>query len=130
MKDYKKLIQEIFKNIFEKPGYDEAIVKRYFSTDYVQYVDGKTLHFNEFIKHIKVLKEAIASMTVVFDTMAQDNDIVFTNHRVKATTKEGNTGEVQVIAEFHIQDGQINYCNELTRQISGDPKDSDLGSRH
>lgn len=130
MKDYKKLIKEIFQNIFENPGYSEAIVKRYFSTNYVQLVDGKTLHFNEFIKHIKAVKEAIASMSVTFDTIAQDNDIIFTNHRVKATTKEGRTSEVQVIAEFHIQDGQINYCNELTRQISGDPREGDLGSRH
>jgi len=130
MKDYKNLIREIFQNIFENPTYDEAIIKRYFSTNYVQHVDGKTLHFSEFIKHIKAVKEAIISMSVTFDTIAQDNDIVFTNHRVKATTKEGRAGEVQVIAEFHIQNGQINYCNELTRQISGDPKDSDLGSRH
>jgi hypothetical protein len=130
MKDHKKLIRELFQNIFENPGYDEAIIKRYFSKDYVQQVDGKTLHFSEFIKHIKVVKEAITSMSVTFDTIAQDNDIVFTNHRVRATTKEGSTGEVHVIAEFHIQNGQINYCNELTRQISGDPKDGDLGSRH
>ncbi|MBB6111955.1 hypothetical protein SAMN05421821_11561 [Mucilaginibacter lappiensis] len=130
MKDHKKLIKEIFQNIFEIPGYDEAIVKRYFSTDYVQQVDGKTLHFSEFTKHIKAVKEAIASISIIFDTIAQDNDIIFTNHRVMAITKEGRSGEVQVIAEFHIQDGQINYCNELTRQISGDPRDGDLGSRH
>jgi hypothetical protein len=130
MKDYKNLIREIFQNIFENPSYNEETIARYFSTDYVQQVDGKTLHFGEFNKHIQVVKETIISMSVTFDTIAQDNDIVFTNHRVKAITKEGRAGEVQVIAEFHIQDGQINYCNELTRQISGDPRDGDLGSRY
>ena len=130
MKDHKKLIQEVFQDIFENPGYDEAIIAHYFSTDYVQHVDGKTLQFGDFTKHIKAVKEAIAFMSVTFDTIAQDNDIVFTNHRVKATTKAGGMGEVQVIAEFHIHNGQINYCSELTRQISGDPKDDDLGSRH
>jgi hypothetical protein len=130
MQDHKKLLREIFQNIFESTGHDEGIIKRYFSPDYEQQVDGKILHFEEFTKHIKVVKDAIASMAITFDAIVQENDVVFTNHRVKATTNEGLTSEVQVMAEFHIKDGQINYCNELSRQISGDPKDGDLGSRY
>ncbi|MDN5285323.1 MAG: hypothetical protein JWR38_1597 [Mucilaginibacter sp.] len=129
MEDHKKLIKEIFKNIFETPSFDEAIVRKYFSTDYIQHVDGKTLGFDHFIKHVEVVKDAMQSMSINFKTLVQENDTVFTNHIVTGTTKEGRTGDVQVIGEFRIRNGQVIYCDELTHQLSGDPKDRDLGSR-
>lgn len=129
MEDHKQLIKEIFKNIFETPGFDEAIVRKYFSTDYVQHVDGKTLGFDHFIKHVEVVKDAMLTMAINFKTLVQENDTVFTNHTVTGITKEGRTGDVQVIGEFRIRNGQVIYCDELTHQLSGDPKDRDLSSR-
>lgn len=130
MTDNKHLIQDAFRHLFETPGYDENIIRQYFSTDYVQHVDGKTLHFSDFMTHIKLLKETVPAMSVSFTTLAQEGNIVFSNHTVAATTIEGRSGVVQVIAEFHTSNNKIIYCSELTRQLSGDPQDRDLGSRH
>jgi hypothetical protein len=129
MEDSKKLIKDVFLHIFESPGYDEALIDKYFSPHYVQHVDGKTLKFEGFKQHIKVVKDAMASVSIQFKTLIQDDHIVFSNHLAKGTTKEGRQGEVEVIAEFHIRNNRIYYCNELTRQLSGDERDRDLGSR-
>jgi hypothetical protein len=130
MEDYKSQVRNIFTAIFENPEYDEAAIHQYFSEDYIQHVDGNTLHFEQFKQHIKVLKEAVAAISITFQTIIQENNIVFTNHLVTATTKEQRSGQVQVISEFHFKDGKINYCSELTHMISGDTRDRDLGSRH
>jgi len=79
---------------------------------------------------MKVLKETVSSVAVRSDTLAAENDVVFSNHRVTASRTNGQTGEMQVIAEFRIHKGQINYCNELTHLIKGDAEERDLGSRH
>ena len=130
MEHHKQLIRDAFAAVIENPQYDETAIRRYFSPDYVQQVDGKILSFDQFRQHMKVLKETVSAVAVHFDTLAAENEIVFSNHRVTASRSDGQTGEMQVIAEFHIHNGQINYCNELTHLIKGDAEDRDLGSRH
>lgn len=130
MENYKQLIRDAFATVVENPQYDEAAIRRYFSPDYVQQVDGKVLSFDQFRQHLNVLKETVTAVAVRFDTLAAENEVVFSNHRVTATRANGQTGEMQVIAEFRIHNGQINACNELTHLIRGDAEDRDLGSRH
>jgi hypothetical protein len=130
MKEYKDLITGAFNEIFIRPGFNEAMIRRYFSDDYEQYVDGKILYLQQFISHVKLLKETILSLSFDFQTLVQENNIVFSRHIVKAVKQDDTAGETQVIAEFHIREGKITYCNELTRLISGEKGDHDLGSRY
>ncbi len=129
MKNYKQLVRDAFSSIFENPVYDPQAIDHYFSTTYVQHVDGKTLDFHAFRQHIKTLKDHMSSIVVDFQTLAQENDVVFSNHIVDGTTKEGRKGQVRVIAEFRFSDDKIVFCSELTHMIEGDEKDRDLGSR-
>jgi ketosteroid isomerase-like protein len=130
MTNNKDLLKEMFQNVFANTDFDEAVIRRYFSTDYKQSVDGKELTFDEFLRHIRVLKEAVKTMTVRFKTIIQEDDVMFSNHVVTGETKEGRAAEVQVIAEFRFRDGKIVLCDELTHMITGDQRDRDLGSRH
>jgi hypothetical protein len=109
--------------------YNEAAIERYFSKDYRQYVDGKELDLKGFYQHIKVQKETLAAVHIEFKTIAQENEIVFTNHLVHIKTKEGRMAIVHVIAEFHLYNNKIIYCNELTRLLRGDERERDVGSR-
>ena len=129
MQHYKELVQQSFKEVIEDMEYGEAAIERYFSKDYLQYVDGKELNFKGFCQHLKVLKETLAAARIEFKTIVQENEIVFTTHLVHLSTREGRMAIIHVIAEFRLYNNKIIYCNELTRLVAGDERDSDLGSR-
>ena len=130
MKDNKALVKKSFKAVVENLTYNEAVIREYFSDAYLQQVDGTMLDFEAFCRHMQVQKQAVNAISIAFKTLAQDGDTVFSNHLVTIETKEGRKAVVQVIAEFRLKDGKIVYCDELTRQVSGDGQYSDLGSRN
>ncbi len=120
----------MFKDIFENPTFDEAAIDGYFSTEYIQQVDGKIINFEQFKQHVRVLKDSMKSVSAEFKTLVQEDNIVFSNHLISGLNKEDRSVEGQVIAEFTFKDGKIISCDELTRMTKGDEKDRDLGSRH
>ncbi|WP_158800454.1 nuclear transport factor 2 family protein [Pedobacter sp. L105] len=130
MNNYKKTIRTMFKDIFENPTFDEAAIDGYFSTEYIQQVDGKIINFEQFKQHVRVLKDSMKSVSAEFKTLVQEDNIVFSNHLISGLNKEDRSVEGQVIAEFTFKDGKIISCDELTRMTKGDEKDRDLGSRH
>jgi hypothetical protein len=130
MKDYKALVKKSFEAVVEDLNYNESVIREYFSDSYLQQVDGKVLDFEAFCRHMQVQKQAVNAISIAFKTLAQEDDIVFSNHLVTIETKERRKAVVKVIAEFRLKDGKIVYCDELTRQVSGHGQDSDLGSRY
>ncbi|MDQ1097171.1 MULTISPECIES: hypothetical protein [Chryseobacterium] len=129
MINYKDLIKDSFKAVVEDLHYSQATVDQYFSKNYRQYVDGKELDYERFCRHMRIQKQSIKGISIDFKTIVQENHIVFTRHIVNITTVENRTAVIQVIAEFHIEDNKIQYCNELTHMISGDQRERDIGSR-
>ncbi|RAJ27237.1 nuclear transport factor 2 family protein [Pedobacter cryoconitis] len=127
MIDYKSRLREVFSEVLENPVYKEELVNKYFSQNYVQHVDGKTLHFEGFNRHMKTLKKDMPEIKINIKTLVQEGNTVFSNHIV--SKKETGDMKIQVIGEFRFEGDQICYCDELTYLISGDPKDRDLGSR-
>jgi hypothetical protein len=73
-------------------------------------------------------KATLKSVEINFNTIIQEGPILFTNHLVNVVTKEDRRAILQVIAEFHVRDGKVFYCNELTRMLSGDQREANLGS--
>jgi hypothetical protein len=130
MYNHKKTIKDLFKSIFENQVYNEETINRYFAAEYIQHVDGTVLNFDQFRSHVRLQKETISTMSFEFKTLIREDDIVFSNHIVNGTTKDGRSGKIEVLAEFRFSDDKIIYCNELTHMISGDERDRDLGSRH
>ncbi|MDR0815336.1 MAG: hypothetical protein LBN37_06255 [Bacteroidales bacterium] len=128
--DNKKFIRELFKNVFESPEFNEDFIRRNVDTAYIQHVDGKTLGYNEFAQHIKLLKTKVSICSVEFLTLVEDGEILFSNHIISITLKDGAQGKSHVIAEFRIKDGKLYYCDELTSLIEGREQDKDLGSAH
>lgn len=125
----KQIIRSIFTEILENPVMNKALISKYFTTDYVQYVDGKIINFDDFVKHIQVLKTKIKQMSISMKSIVAEDNIVFTNHEVTTIMHGGRNGKMKVIAEFRLRDGKVYYCDELTHMLEGDNKDKDLGSR-
>jgi len=83
----KELVMMAFQDIFESEQFDIEVVSRYFSPDYIQHVDGATIDYEQFIKHLKEQRKMVASFHVSFLSIAGEDNIVFTNHLVTAIKK-------------------------------------------
>lgn len=121
-------IKALFRDVIENKDYDETLVNKYFSKNYIQIVDNVELDFDTFKKHIKKLKDKIQQVDVEFLNIAENNHSIFTKHYVRSFLKTGEVVEHKVFAEFLIKDGKVFKCEELTLQIKGNPKEGNLGS--
>ncbi len=109
--------------------HDDAQIRRYFAATYVQHVDGKTLHFDEFLLHVGFLRRATKSLRFeVIDAVYTDG-LLADRHRVHIVKDNGETAEVEVLAFLRIEDGRIFELNEVTQVIRGEAADRALGSR-
>lgn len=124
----KTFIREGFKTMFSSSDFNENFIREMVDSSYIQYVDGQTMEFEEFIQHIKVLKKRTKSIEIDFKTLVEEGEIVFSNHIITATMTDNTKTVIHVIAEFRIRNKKVYYCNELTSLIDGDLENSNLGS--
>lgn len=125
-----EIIFSFFKQVLENGQIGDEVISRFVSPSYTQQVDGKKLDFEDFKKHLRKQRETISHIQIDFIQIVSQNNIVFTNHEVKACMKDGKMLRFKVIAQFTLQDDKVIACDELTHLIHGDEIDSDLGSRH
>lgn len=125
-----KIIIDFFKQVLEDGQIDDKTISHFVSPNYIQQVDGKTLNFEDFKKHLKKQREIISRIQITFIQIVSSGDIVFTNHEVSVHKKDGNLLHFKVIAQFTLQDNRVIACDELTRLIDGNEGDSNLGSRY
>jgi len=121
-------IKELFRDVIENKNYDETLINKYFSENYVQIVDNQELDFETFKKHIKKLKDKIQQVDVQFANIVHNDHSIFTKHYVRSILKTKEVVSHKVFAEFQIKDGKVFHCEELTLQIEGNPSESNLGS--
>lgn len=126
----KEFIKEVFENCIENMNATEETYTRYFSEDYIQYVDGKVLNYKDFICHMKVQKSVLKCVKITFKYMVAEGDKIATVHIAEAIKKNGKKIKAQINAIFQFRDGKIILCDELTRLVEGEKADEDLGSRH
>lgn len=125
-----KIILDFFKQVLEDGQIDNKTISSFVSPSYIQQVDGKTLDFEDFKKHLKKQREIISRIQITFIQIISSGDIVFTNHEVSVHKKDGNLLRFKVLAQFTLQDDKVIACDELTRLVDGNEEDSNLGSRH
>jgi len=121
-------IKALFRDVIENKNYDETLIDKYFSEDYVQSVDNQTLGFETFKKHLQKLKDKIQQVDVQFSNIASNETSIFTKHYVKSILKNGEMVKHKVFAEFQIENGKVIQCDELTLLIEGNKSESNLGS--
>lgn len=124
----KHIIQQVFSSILENPVFDLSLIEKYFSKDYIQYVDHTQLNYEEFILHIKKLKEKVAEQKIEILNCAENGNIIFTHHTAKSLLKDGSIVRHKVLAQFTIQEGKIIQCDELTMLLEGADHNKNLGS--
>lgn len=127
----KEIIRHVFERIVGGSTVDESEIRRLFAPDYLQKVDGRVLDLESFIAHMRLQKQHIAQAATEFLALAEEGNVVFSNHVVRAVKADGSRVAVQVLAQFDFDDeGRIVRCDELTRLLEGNEDDADIGSRH
>ena len=132
---FRRLITEIICDTSPR-SYEEG-VPRYFSTEFIQHVDGKILTYNEFISHQKAQKTQVVGDSVEVswqelhahfypvcnDQKEESNqgkkDIlnITSSHTVKMTLKENQVriiGSCVSLIKIDVKTGKIFQCNEFT----------------
>lgn len=126
----KDIVKNCFRDIMQAEKWDESNYDKYFSKDYVQIADGKTLNYTQGLEHVKTLKRDCKSIKIVFHEIIEEGNKVATRHTGHVIKSDDSEAEVDVMAIFEIKDGKIIGCRELTRLVKGSKADEDLGSRH
>lgn len=124
----KHFIQQVFKEVLENPVFDEVLIEKYFSKEYIQFVDRAQLNYDEFVLHIKKLKEKVSEQKLEIINHAENGNTIFTNHIAKSTLKDASEVVHKVLAEFTIRNHQIIRCDELTLLLEGNETAKNLGS--
>lgn len=124
----KDFIEKVLKDVVVDMDASEEIISNYFSTSYIQHVDGHTLNYSDFVQHMKLQKTILESASVSIDHCAVDGNSICTVHRVNALKKNGENIAVKVIAYYEIENGKIILCDELTHLLKGEENDQHIGS--
>ncbi len=125
----KLFVENALHDTIESMDVEEETYAKYFSENYVQYVDGKTLNYNDFVAHMKAQKKSLKSAKVTIKHLVIKDDKIATVHIVDAVKKDGSIVKMQINAFFQVKNNQFILCDELTHLIKGEEGDRDLGSR-
>ena len=113
----------------------EAKIPKYFDRDYVQHVDGKTIGYDEFVEHMKVVHGKIKDVSVrwkelhayAFANDGKRETHIFSHHVVSYKDRaSGAEGSAEVCGLFKCGTDLIFECNEMTTVTHGSL--ADIGS--
>ncbi len=121
-------LAEVFGAVFASDK-GVAAIDRYFTEDYRQVVDGRTLDRRAFERHVALLRETVATVRFTFRDVVARGDRIAEIHAIDATKRDGTRLEAEVFAFHTLEAGRIARIEEVTRLVSGPPGDRDLGSR-
>lgn len=130
MNRQRQTVIEALQEIICCPQHDESKIAQFFDSGYLQKVDGKSIDYSGFVKHMAILKSHTRQIRLLIKAIVAEGDTVFTQHCVTAENSQGRWSEFEVFARFTLSDGKIYRCEELTRMIHGVSEDKDLGSRN
>jgi predicted SnoaL-like aldol condensation-catalyzing enzyme len=125
----KSLVEQAFQDVFASDAFDQGVIARYFSPQYVQKTDGRTLDFSGFVAHVRELKRTLKNVTITFERLVAEGTTVVSIHRAEAEKVAGGRIAIRVFALFVIDAGKIVLCDELTHLEQGAVEDHDLASR-
>ncbi|SUC47463.1 Uncharacterised protein [Providencia stuartii] len=83
-----KFVEQALTDVLGKEIGSVEVIEQYFSPNYIQIVDGKKINYEEFVAHLKVLKEATNNISITIKSIAEGQDCVHTQHIAHAEKKE------------------------------------------
>lgn len=121
-------LDNMYKNILIDMNVDE--ISNYFIDDYVQVTDGVKSDLEEFKKHLFTLKNIVKTISIspFYDLLFDEKSNVATlRYIVHVEKRNGECGDVEVIALFELNNFKIVRCNELTTPLDSVSGLEDIG---
>jgi len=122
--ELKNLLHSMYQEIFANP--DAA--PRFFSEDYVQTTDGRTLSYSEFIEHIRHVISVTERIEIEVVDVIRDGNRIADRHTVRWTRKDGTRSLLEVYLFGTLTNGRFTRVIEATRLIEGDESSRALAS--
>lgn len=122
-----QLVRQVFETLsdFNRPA-EEMLA--FFTEDYRQIVDGKELDLNNFLIHIKALRQKLKALEIDIQHIISNKDAAATVHIAHVTRISGKKSRIKVVAFYSFRDGKIAFVDELTHPLEGKEGDQALGS--
>lgn len=124
----RQLIENVFHHVIEDMEADEKAIAEYIHPDFIQYVDGHTSNYHDFVQHMRAQKALLDSVKITIEHCVSEGNQLCTVHYANAIKKSGEHITVKVVAYWHIKDGKVILCDELTTLINGSAEDRHIGS--
>ncbi len=83
----KNFIEQVFQEVIEGLNADKEVISRYFSPSYIQYVDGHSLNYQEFVQHMIAQKSMLNYVKVTIERIVIADNKICTVHKVDAIKK-------------------------------------------
>jgi predicted SnoaL-like aldol condensation-catalyzing enzyme len=125
----KSIVEGVFRDVFVSDIFDAGTIARYFSPQYLQKTDGRTIDYSGFVAHVHELKRTLKNIKITFERLVAEGATVVSIHRADAEKVAGGRIAIRVFALFEIEAGKIVHCDELTHLEQGAAEDHDLASR-
>lgn len=104
-------------------------LSNFFTENYTQWVDGKTMSYKEFLLHAAELKKVVLNFSIEIQECIWNAPIAADIHTIHVMKKDGKKLHFKVIAFFTFDNNKISHVNEMTYLLQGDTEDKNLGSR-
>lgn len=101
---------------------------KYVSKDFINPIDGNTFNYEQWVAHQKHIKGLVKSMKPTFDLMVSEGNHVAAIYKIDIVKNDNSRLTVKDMAFFTIKDKKVVYCEELTRLVSGNTQDKNIGS--
>ena len=123
----KELVKRSFNALLENPSFDPSHFEEYFSKDYIQYVDGKTMDYVGLLEYAKTLKSRVEDIKISYEHLIAEGNKVCSIHIVEAV-RDMQPIKMKIFSLFEFKNNKIIMCDELTHLVLGDVSDRNLGS--
>lgn len=113
------LIKQIWTDVYSSNLDTETTIRKYFSPDYAQEINGVELLLEPYIEHVVAQKKSMSMVSIDYKSHLEDGNNVFAIYFPKAVDDEGTEIIAEVIAKFVFDGDQIKNIHGQVRFISG-----------
>jgi ketosteroid isomerase-like protein len=107
--------------LFGAPDDTKEDIARHFSPEFVQIINGDRHEYDDFIAHVRHIRETLASGRIEVQEAVQNGDIIADRHTMTATDYDGKQFAGATYAFVQLgNDGRIVRINEITQIHAAD----------
>lgn len=121
------MIREVFAMFCDVKAEPDSMA-RFFTPDYRQSVDGRTVDLQGFLGHVQALRAALVSIEIDIQQIVSDGVSAATVHLVRVVRRSGEKATIKVVAFYRFDGDRIATIDELTHVLEGRAGDEELGS--